>query len=60
MDHVVRAHVLSSSIVRVKIWDPTGRILYSDAPALIAERFPLGAGEHDVLTNPRLARTCRT
>lgn len=53
MDHAVRAHVLGSSIVRVKIWDPTGRILYSDAPALIGERFPLGAEEQDVLTNPQ-------
>ena len=53
MDQVVRAHVLGSSIVRVKIWDPTGRILYSDAADLIGERFPLGAEEQDVLTNPQ-------
>src|SRR4249920_168075 len=30
MDSVIRQHVLSSSIVRVKIWDADGRILYSD------------------------------
>lgn len=53
MDQAVRAHVLGPSIVRVKIWDPTGRILYSDAPSLIGERFPLGAAEKDVLTNPQ-------
>jgi two-component system, NarL family, sensor kinase len=53
MDQAVRAHVLSRSIVRVKIWDPTGRILYSDAPALIGQRFALGTEERDVLTNPR-------
>ncbi|MEP7194274.1 MAG: ATP-binding protein [Actinomycetota bacterium] len=53
MDAVVRAHVLSSLIVRVKIWDPTGRILYSDAPALIGQRFPLGAEERDVLAHPQ-------
>jgi signal transduction histidine kinase len=53
MDTVVRAHVLSRSIVRVKIWDPTGRILYSDAPALIGQRFPLGAEERDVLAHPQ-------
>lgn len=52
MDKAIRAHVLGDSIVRVKIWDPTGLILYSDAPALIGERFPLGAEERDVLTNP--------
>jgi len=53
MDQAVRAHVLGDSIVRVKIWDPTGRILYSDAPALIGERFPLGDEEKDVLTHPQ-------
>jgi len=53
MDTVVRAHVLSPSIVRVKIWDPAGRILYSDAPALIGQRFPLGAEERDVLAHPQ-------
>jgi len=53
MDVVVRAHVLSRSIVRVKIWDPMGRILYSDAPTLIGQRFPLGAQEQDVLAHPQ-------
>jgi two-component system NarL family sensor kinase len=53
MDKAIRAHVLGDSIVRVKIWDPTGLILYSDAPALIGERFPLGVEERDVLTNPQ-------
>ena len=52
MDKAIREHVLGPSIVRVKIWDPTGLILYSDAPALIGERFPLGVEERDVLTNP--------
>ena len=55
MDKAIREHVLGSSIVRVKIWDPTGLILYSDEPALIGQRFPLGAEERDVLTKP-LAR----
>lgn len=53
MDHVVRQHVLGPSIVRVKIWDPTGRILYSDAPVLIGQRFPLGEEERDVLAHPQ-------
>ena len=53
MDEVVRGRVLSPSIVRVKIWDPTGRILYSDVPALIGQRFPLGAEERDVLAHPQ-------
>ena len=53
MDKAIREHVLGDSIVRVKIWDPTGLILYSDAPALIGQRFPLGVEERDVLTNPQ-------
>ncbi|MGZ4753088.1 MAG: sensor histidine kinase [Oryzihumus sp.] len=48
----VRSKVLGDSIVRVKIWDPTGRILYSDQPALIGESFPLEADEAAVLTHP--------
>ena len=53
MDQAVREHVLGDSIIRVKIWDSTGRILYSDAPALIGQRFPLGTEERDVLANPQ-------
>ena len=33
VDDVVVARVLSSSIVRVKIWSADGRVLYSDDPA---------------------------
>jgi two-component system NarL family sensor kinase len=58
MDSAVRQHVLSSSIVRVKIWDAEGRILYSDEPALIGRQFPLGADERDVFTNPGDQRRC--
>lgn len=49
MDKVIRERVLSPSIVRVKIWDPQGRILYSDAAALIGQRFLLGREEQDLL-----------
>ena len=54
MDAVVHQHVLSKTIVRVKIWDPTGHILYSDAKALIGERFPLGEEERGVLSHPQV------
>ncbi len=53
MDQVVRKHVMAGSIVRVKIWSPTGLILYSDEPALIGLSFPLGAEERGVLTDPQ-------
>ncbi len=52
MDSVVRQHVLGGSIVRVKIWDAQGRIVYSDEPALIGETFPLGQEEREVFTTP--------
>jgi len=53
IDHAVRAHVLDRSLVRVKIWSPTGRILYSDEPALIGQSFELDAEERDVLSHPQ-------
>ncbi len=52
MDKVVRERVLSPSIVRVKIWDAGGRVLYSDASALIGQRFLLGQEERDLLAHP--------
>lgn len=54
VDTVVRNQVLSNSILRVKIWNSQGRILYSDEPLLIGKVFPLGADEKDVLTHPQL------
>ena len=41
-DGVVRGRVLRDSpVVRVKLWDRTGRIVYSDEPGLIGARYPL-------------------
>ncbi|MET3806734.1 signal transduction histidine kinase [Nakamurella sp. UYEF19] len=54
VDRVVRQQVLGTSIARVKLWNPEGRILYSDEPLLIGRTFPLGADERDVLSNPTL------
>src|SRR5436305_3233642 len=45
LDDVVQAQVLSESIVRVKLWSRSGRVLYSDAPAIIGRRFALGDDE---------------
>ena len=44
-DRLVRHRVLGDWLVRVKVWDQTGRIVYSDEPRLIGERFELGAEE---------------
>jgi two-component system NarL family sensor kinase len=49
VDSVVRPRVLGSRVVRVKIWDEDGRIVYSDEPRLINEHYTLGADEKEAL-----------
>lgn len=50
IDELVIDGVLTDPIVRVRLRDPTGMILYdSDAPALIDTMIPLSDGELDVL-----------
>lgn len=49
LDTAVQERVLSEDVVRVKIWTPEGRIVYSDEPRLIGRRYPLGADERAVL-----------
>ncbi len=41
LDRAVRGQLIRDSLVRVKIWDADGRILYSDQSELVGERFPL-------------------
>ena len=45
LDRVVRNQVLRGALVRVKIWNADGTILYSDESRLIGERFPLAQDE---------------
>ena len=48
LDRVIEERVLSrpdNAVARVKIWDETGRIVYSDEPALIGKRYPFSAQE---------------
>jgi signal transduction histidine kinase len=45
LDSVVRERVLGPRIVRVKIWDEGGRIIYSDDRALVGRQFDLPAEE---------------
>lgn len=45
LDRVVQERLLSDRIVRVKIWSRDGRILYSDEPRLIGQRYRLGIEE---------------
>jgi signal transduction histidine kinase len=49
MDGAVQRVIAGSSVVRVKIWLPDGRIVYSDQHQLIGSRYPLGKDELAVL-----------
>jgi two-component system, NarL family, sensor kinase len=42
MDRVVRQRVLREPVVRMKVWSPSGRIVYSDERRLAGSHFPLG------------------
>jgi signal transduction histidine kinase len=50
IDRVVRERVLGPSIVRVKVWNLDGRIVYSDEPRLVGQHYSLGTEEREVLT----------
>lgn len=52
LDAVVRERVLGDAVVRVKLWDADGRIVYSDAASLVGDVFPLGDDEQAVLRDP--------
>ena len=51
MDRLVRSKILTKDggIVRVKIWDRDGRIVYSDLHSLINQRFELPDDEREAL-----------
>ena len=41
IDSIVRPRMRDGSIARIKIWAMTGRVIYSDQPALIGRIYPL-------------------
>jgi signal transduction histidine kinase len=47
IDRVVRDRVLGDDVVRVKVWAPDGRIVYSDEPRLIGARYRLNAEDRE-------------
>ena len=49
LDTAVRRFVLQDDVVRVKLWDAEGRILYSDEPRLTGSRYVLDGAEKEVL-----------
>ena len=52
---VVHERILSERVVRVKVWTPEGRIIYSDEPRLIGRSFDLGTGERAALRTGKIA-----
>jgi signal transduction histidine kinase len=57
LDRVIQERVLSrpdDAVARVKIWDETGRIVYSDKAALIGKRYPFSAQERADLKSGRV------
>jgi signal transduction histidine kinase len=55
VDRTVRAHVLRNPVVRVKIWTPDGRIVYSDERRLVGARYPLGDEEREAIEHGSVA-----
>jgi two-component system NarL family sensor kinase len=54
LDRLIRSRVLRDPIVRVKIWTPRGRIVYSDEPRLIGTTYQLGSGQLQALRTNQL------
>jgi two-component system NarL family sensor kinase len=54
LDPLVRERVLSASLVRVKIWAPSGRIMYSDDHRLVGADFGLDTDARAALTQPQV------
>jgi signal transduction histidine kinase len=52
LDRVVRRYILRDPVVRVKLWDENGRIVYSDEPRLIGRRFALEPDERELFRQP--------
>jgi len=53
LDPVVRNGLLSTQVVRVKLWSPQGLVLYSDERRLIGKSFALDDEARSALTAPR-------
>jgi signal transduction histidine kinase len=52
-DAIVRERMLGPGVVRVKIWDPDGTVLYADEPELIGRTFELDQSKREALANPQ-------
>ncbi|GLY96618.1 histidine kinase [Actinoplanes sp. NBRC 103695] len=52
-DRAMRQYVLAGSLVRVKLWDESGRVIYSDQPGLDGTRWELEEEELEALRELR-------
>jgi signal transduction histidine kinase len=50
----VARDVLNGSLVRVKIWAPDGRVVFSDEPRIVGSVYELGPDEQDALRTGRI------
>jgi signal transduction histidine kinase len=51
MDRLVRRRIIKPPVVRVKLWLPSGRIVYSDEHRLVGSSYQLPADERRSLTS---------
>jgi len=49
LDRIVASRVIDARTVRVKLWDASGRIVYSDEPRLIGEMYELDEEKNESL-----------
>jgi two-component system, NarL family, sensor kinase len=49
LDGVLRDRIATADVMRVKIWAPDGRIVYSDEPRLIGAKYALSADDQEAL-----------
>ncbi len=48
-DRLIRRQVLVGDVVRVKIWEPTGRVVYADEPQLVGQSFQFDGDQRAAL-----------
>ena len=54
LDSLVHQRVLNDSLVRVKLWTPSGRVIYSDDPRLVGIKFGLDPDARTALEQPQV------
>lgn len=49
LDNLVIDKITGGRVLRVKLWSPTGRVLYSDDHRIMGKDFPLGPSEREAM-----------